>query len=285
MSVGRGHSFGLSTVVGRTLIAQLRGVIIPQLEQIQFGRVVISNLTLPGNPGSNLILVTEIEIQFVFPDESRKLPRIQLRGNIFLRRLSVASFAIDHPSWGQTAVSPSGSAWRLAPLTTHPWVTIIIIAPYAGTATHCQALPSTANRTAAYCYYAHCTHCAHITALTAKHCYTQALHTAARTAGQPHTITLLRALPYAVYRMHRLTYAVYKAMCRMPYAISFMPYRPQAVCPVQYAVYMLRMPSMPQAVCEAVRMPLAVCRMLYGICKPVWQVRYAVNAVCRMHYM
>jgi hypothetical protein len=32
---------------------------------------------LPGNPGSNLILVTEIEIQFVFLDESRKLPRIQ----------------------------------------------------------------------------------------------------------------------------------------------------------------------------------------------------------------
>ena len=60
--------------------------------------MVIPNLTLPGNPGSNLILVTEIEIQFVFPDESRKLPRIQLRGNIFLRRLSVASFAIDHPT-------------------------------------------------------------------------------------------------------------------------------------------------------------------------------------------
>ena len=73
------------------------------LEQIQFGRVVIPNLlTLLGNPGSNLILVTEIEIQFVFPDESRKLPRIQLRGNIFLRQLSVASFAIDHPSRGQT---------------------------------------------------------------------------------------------------------------------------------------------------------------------------------------
>ena len=49
-------------------------------EQIQFGRAaVIPNLTLPGNPGSNLILVTEIEIQFVFRDESRKLPRIQLR--------------------------------------------------------------------------------------------------------------------------------------------------------------------------------------------------------------
>jgi hypothetical protein len=32
-------------------------------EQIRFGRVVIPNLTLPGNPGStNLILVTEIEI-------------------------------------------------------------------------------------------------------------------------------------------------------------------------------------------------------------------------------
>jgi hypothetical protein len=45
-------------------------------EQIRFGRVVIPNLTLPGNPGSNLILVTEIEIQFVFRDESRKLPRI-----------------------------------------------------------------------------------------------------------------------------------------------------------------------------------------------------------------
>jgi hypothetical protein len=73
-------------------------------EQIQFGRVVIPNLTLPGNPGSNLILVTKIEIQFVFPDESRRLPRIQLRGNtIFLRQLSVASFAIDHPSRrGQT---------------------------------------------------------------------------------------------------------------------------------------------------------------------------------------
>jgi hypothetical protein len=73
-----------------------------QAEQIQFGRVVIPNLTLPGNPGSNLILVTEIEIQFVFLDESRKLPRIQLRGNIFLWQLSVASFAIDHPSRGQT---------------------------------------------------------------------------------------------------------------------------------------------------------------------------------------
>ena len=36
------------------------------VEQIQFGRVVIPNLTLPGNSGSNLILVTEIEIQFVF---------------------------------------------------------------------------------------------------------------------------------------------------------------------------------------------------------------------------
>jgi hypothetical protein len=46
------------------------------VEQIRFGRVVIPNLTLPGNPGSNLILVTEIEIQFVFPDESRKLPWI-----------------------------------------------------------------------------------------------------------------------------------------------------------------------------------------------------------------
>jgi hypothetical protein len=46
-------------------------------EQIRFGRTVNPNLTLPGNPGSNLILVTEIEIQFVFPDESRKLPRIQ----------------------------------------------------------------------------------------------------------------------------------------------------------------------------------------------------------------
>jgi hypothetical protein len=79
-----------------------RAVFVTRQEQIQFGRKVIPNLTLPGNPGSNLILVTEIEIQFVFPDESRKLPRIQLRGNIFLRRLSVASFAIDHPSWGQT---------------------------------------------------------------------------------------------------------------------------------------------------------------------------------------
>jgi hypothetical protein len=66
----------------------------------------IPNLTLPGNPGSNLILVTDIEIQFVFPDESGKLPRIQLRGNIFLRRLSVASFAIDHPSRGQTLEGP-----------------------------------------------------------------------------------------------------------------------------------------------------------------------------------
>jgi hypothetical protein len=73
------------------------------IEQIQFGRAVIPNLTLPGNPGSNLILVTEIGIQFVFPDESRKLPWIQLRGNIFLRQLSVASFAIDHPSRGQTS--------------------------------------------------------------------------------------------------------------------------------------------------------------------------------------
>jgi hypothetical protein len=81
-------------------------------EQIQFGRVVIPNLTLPGNPGSSLILVTEIEIKFVFPDESRKLPRIQLRGNIFLRRLSVASFAIDHPSWGQTITGN----WHIAKL-------------------------------------------------------------------------------------------------------------------------------------------------------------------------
>ena len=39
--------------------------------------MVIPNLTLPGNPGSNLILVTEMEIRFVFQDESRKLPRIQ----------------------------------------------------------------------------------------------------------------------------------------------------------------------------------------------------------------
>jgi hypothetical protein len=46
-------------------------------EQIRFGRVVIPNLTLPGNPDSKLIVVTEIEIQFVFLDESRKLPRIQ----------------------------------------------------------------------------------------------------------------------------------------------------------------------------------------------------------------
>jgi hypothetical protein len=59
-------------------------------EQIQFGRAVIPNLNLPGNPSSNLILVTEIEIQFVFPDESRKLLRIQLRGNIFLRLRSSA---------------------------------------------------------------------------------------------------------------------------------------------------------------------------------------------------
>jgi hypothetical protein len=88
--------------MSRYLIGGLMMMIDCLLEQIQFGRVDIPNLTLPGNPGSNLILVTEIEIQFVFPDESRKLPRIQLRGNIFLRRLSVASFAIDHPSWGQT---------------------------------------------------------------------------------------------------------------------------------------------------------------------------------------
>jgi hypothetical protein len=74
------------------------------IEQIQFCRAVIPNLTLPGNPGSNLIPVTEIEIQFVFPDESRKLPRIQPRGNNFLRQLSVASFAIDHPSRGQTSL-------------------------------------------------------------------------------------------------------------------------------------------------------------------------------------
>jgi hypothetical protein len=74
-------------------------------EQIQVGRAVIPNLTLPGNPDSNLILVTEIEIQFVFPDESRKLPRIQLRGHIFLRQHSVASFAIDHPSRGQTFIA------------------------------------------------------------------------------------------------------------------------------------------------------------------------------------
>ena len=46
-------------------------------EQIRFGRVVIPNLTLPGNLASNLILVTEIEIQFVFLHELRKLPRIQ----------------------------------------------------------------------------------------------------------------------------------------------------------------------------------------------------------------
>ena len=53
------------------------GTYLIPLEQIRFGRVVIPNLTLPKNPGSNLILVTEIEIQFVvFPDESRKLPRI-----------------------------------------------------------------------------------------------------------------------------------------------------------------------------------------------------------------
>jgi hypothetical protein len=32
---------------------------------------------LPGNLGSNLILVTEIDIQFAFLDESRKLPRIK----------------------------------------------------------------------------------------------------------------------------------------------------------------------------------------------------------------
>ena len=36
------------------------------IEQIQFGRVVIPNLTLPGNPGSNLTLVTEIQIQLSF---------------------------------------------------------------------------------------------------------------------------------------------------------------------------------------------------------------------------
>ena len=39
-------------------------------------RVVIPDLTLPGNPGSNLTLVTVIEIRFVFGDESRILPRI-----------------------------------------------------------------------------------------------------------------------------------------------------------------------------------------------------------------
>ena len=35
-------------------------------------RVVIPDLTLPGNPGSNLTLVTVIEIRFVFGDESKK---------------------------------------------------------------------------------------------------------------------------------------------------------------------------------------------------------------------
>ena len=55
------------------------------------------------------ILVTEIEIPFVFPDKSRNLPRIQLRGNILLRRLSLASFAIDHPSRGQTFSKPNVS--------------------------------------------------------------------------------------------------------------------------------------------------------------------------------
>jgi hypothetical protein len=34
-------------------------------------------LTLPGNPSSNLTLVSEIEIRSVFLDESRKLPQIQ----------------------------------------------------------------------------------------------------------------------------------------------------------------------------------------------------------------
>jgi hypothetical protein len=56
----------------RRLLSTLRRLLL-----IRFGRLVIPNLILPGNLGSNLILVTEIEIQFVFPDESRKLPRIE----------------------------------------------------------------------------------------------------------------------------------------------------------------------------------------------------------------
>jgi hypothetical protein len=61
-------------VLGAPLVGKLTA------EQIRFGRVVIPNLTLPKNPGSNLILVTEIEIQ--------------LRGVIITQRLSVASNAI-----------------------------------------------------------------------------------------------------------------------------------------------------------------------------------------------
>jgi hypothetical protein len=37
----------------------------------------LNRFLLPGNPGSNLILVTETETHFVLLDEARKLPRIQ----------------------------------------------------------------------------------------------------------------------------------------------------------------------------------------------------------------
>jgi hypothetical protein len=62
----------LPAQLSRALAVQL-SISLASSEQIRFGRVVIPNLTLPGNPGSNLIMITEIEIQFVFPDELRKL--------------------------------------------------------------------------------------------------------------------------------------------------------------------------------------------------------------------
>ena len=54
------------------------GITIPRgcVKRNSVSRVVIPDLTLPGNPGSNLTLVTVIEIRFVFGDESRILPRI-----------------------------------------------------------------------------------------------------------------------------------------------------------------------------------------------------------------
>jgi hypothetical protein len=50
-----------------------------RVEQIQFGRVVIPNLTLPGNPGSNLIVVTEIEIQLGMRESGYSLSPLYLK--------------------------------------------------------------------------------------------------------------------------------------------------------------------------------------------------------------
>jgi hypothetical protein len=77
-------------------------------------------LTLPGNPGSNLILVNEIEIQFVFLDKATKLPQIQQCDSISLHVLAYEPLALSVSNECDRVAQIAGKGVGLVSIRNHP---------------------------------------------------------------------------------------------------------------------------------------------------------------------